>query len=190
MLKLKSNKTALILIDLQNGMLTQKTEPESSLYLLRDCKALARKFRESSSNVVLVNVDFGKDLEFYPRGITETDNHNLESANNPNWSMLADGLTKEGDFVVTKHQWGAFTGTNLLEHLRSKDIDTLVLGGISTNFGVESTARQAWELGFNVVIAEDCCSSTAGSDAHNFSINKIMTRIARIARSGTISLEK
>jgi nicotinamidase-related amidase len=62
---------------------------------------------------------------------------------------------RDGDIEVTKRQWGAFYGTDLELQLRRRGIDTIILCGISTNIGVESTARNAWELGFNLVIAED-----------------------------------
>lgn len=177
-------KTALILIDLQNNIISKKTEPESALYLLKECKGLARKFREANAPVIIVNVDFGKNLEFYPNGDTAK-KPNLEDFNSGS-SEVAEGLIKNGDHLITKHQWGAFTGTDLQEYLTKKGIETVVLGGISTNFGVESTARQAWELNYNVVIVEDCCSSTINKEAHDFAFNCIFPRIAKIVRSGTI----
>ncbi len=80
---------------------------------------------------------------------------------------------------IIKRQWGAFYGTDLELQIRRRGIDTIVLCGISTNIGVESTARNAWELGFNLVIAEDACSA-ASAEQHNNSINHIYPRIARV----------
>jgi len=73
---------------------------------------------------------------------------------------------RDSDIEVTKRQWGAFYGTDLELQLRRRGITTIILCGISTNIGVESTARNAWEMGFELVIAEDACSA-ADADQHN-----------------------
>ena len=86
---------------------------------------------------------------------------------------------KESDIEVTKRQWGAFYGTDLELQLRRRGIDTIVLCGISTNIGVESTARNAWELGFKLVVAEDACSA-ASSEQHQGSMKNIFPRIGRV----------
>lgn len=189
MIELENKKTALILIDLQNGIISQKTEPESALYVLKYCKSLARKFREAKSNVIIVNVDFGKDGKFYPKGEVSGNSIKHDEHISENWSQVSEGLIEKDDIVITKHQWGAFTGTELDNILKSKGVDTIVLAGIATNFGVESTARQAWEFGYNVIVAEDCCSTTIDADAHHFSINKILPRISKVVRSGIISFK-
>lgn len=184
MLNLNPKTSALILIDLQNNIVSKKTEPESALYILKDCKALARKFRDANSHVVIVNVDFGDDLELYPKGETSIP-PSLESFKESS-SDVCEGLIKPTDHLITKHQWGAFNGTDLEDYLRENNIDTIVLAGIATNFGVESTARQGWELNFNVVIVEDCCSTTSTKEAHDFAINNIFPRISKITRAGNI----
>jgi nicotinamidase-related amidase len=86
---------------------------------------------------------------------------------------------KDTDIEVTKRQWGAFYGTELELQLRRRGVDTIILCGIATNIGVESTARNAWELGFNLVIAEDACSA-ADAEQHQGSFTNIFPRIARI----------
>ena len=88
------------------------------------------------------------------------------------------------DIIITKRQWGAFYGSELDLQLRRRGIDTLILGGIATNFGVESTAREAWQHNYGVVVAEDACSSIG--DLHQFSIEKIMPRLARIRSTAEI----
>ena len=83
-----------------------------------------------------------------------------------NWWTYPVSLGKrDSDIEVTKRQWGAFYGTDTELQLRRRGIDTIILCGISTNIGVESTARNARELGFNPVIAEDACSA-ASADQH------------------------
>jgi nicotinamidase-related amidase len=103
-----------------------------------------------------------------------------------NWWLYPQALgKKESDIEVTKRQWGAFYGTDLELQLRRRGIDTIVLCGISTNIGVESTARNAWELGFNLVIAEDACSA-ASSEQHQGSMTNIFPRIGRVRSTDEI----
>lgn len=98
----------------------------------------------------------------------------------PSRFIFTQALGKaESDLEVTKRQWGAFYGTDLELQLRRRGIDTIVLCGISTNIGVESTARNAWELGFSLVIAEDACSA-ASAEQHQGSMTHIFPRIARV----------
>ncbi|MBL2617061.1 hydrolase, partial [Klebsiella pneumoniae] len=95
------------------------------------------------------------------------------------WTYPATLGKQESDIEVTKRQWGAFYGTDLELQLRRRGIDTIILCGISTNIGVESTARNAWELGFNLVIAEDACSA-ASAEQHQGSMTHIFPRIGRV----------
>ena len=103
-----------------------------------------------------------------------------------NWWTYPVSLGKrDSDIEVTKRQWGAFYGTDLELQLRRRGIDTIILCGISTNIGVESTARNAWELGFNLVIAEDACSA-ASADQHQCSMTHIFPRIGRVRSTDEI----
>jgi len=94
---------------------------------------------------------------------------------------LIDGLAKPGDILITSRQWGAFHGTELDLQLRRRGIQTIVLGGVATNIGVESTARQAWEHGYAVVLAEDATSGMS-AQMHDFAIGNIFPRISRVVK--------
>lgn len=89
--------------------------------------------------------------------------------------------------MITKRFWGAFGGTNLENELRQRGIETVVFGGIATNFGVESTARTAAELGFNVVFLEDAMSSME-AEMHRFAVEKIFPRLGRVRKAEQIQL--
>ena len=86
---------------------------------------------------------------------------------------------QSGDLLITKRHWGAFAGTELEQTLRQRGVDTVVLTGISTNIGVESTARQGAGLGFTFVIVEDACGSRDADD-HRFAFTKIFPRLGRV----------
>lgn len=87
-----------------------------------------------------------------------------------------------GEPIVTKRRVGAFHGTNLETILRAKGIATLVLSGVATNFGVESTVRCAHDAGYDVVILRDCCASV-NEESHNFAMDKILPNLAVISNS-------
>ncbi|PIJ50921.1 hydrolase [Erwinia sp. OLTSP20] len=178
MLKLDATSTALVLIDLQEGILPFAGGPHTAREVVSRAAKLADKFRASQAPVILVRVGWQPD---FSNALKQP----VDAATSPaalaeNWWDYPAALGKQaGDLEVIKHQWGAFYGTDLELTLRRRGIDTLVLAGISTNIGVESTARNAWELGFNLVIAEDACAA-ASTEQHNSSLQWIFPRIARV----------
>ncbi|MFX8086630.1 isochorismatase family protein, partial [Acinetobacter baumannii] len=89
------------------------------------------------------------------------------------------------DIQITKRQWGAFYGTELDLQLRRRGITTIVLGGISTHVGVESTARAAWEHGYALVLAEDAMSSNDAA-LHRSSVENVFPRLGRVRSTETI----
>jgi nicotinamidase-related amidase len=189
MLTLPAATTALILIDLQKGVVGMPTEPHSGAAVLAAGQHLARRFRAVGAPVVLVNVAFSPDFadalkapvdrprELPPGGLPE------------NWTDLADGLAEPSDLRITKRQWGAFFGTELDLQLRRRGVTTVVIGGIATNMGVESSARAAHEHGYAVVLAED---ATAGrsADMHAFAFERIFPLLGRVAKAGEIELQR
>ena len=92
---------------------------------------------------------------------------------------------KPGDLVFTKHNWGAFYGTDLDLQLRRRGISTIVLGGIATNIGVESTARQAHERNYQVIFAEDAMTDLTEA-GHRHAVDVVFPRIGRVRNVETI----
>jgi len=183
MISLIPQTTALVLIDLQRGILSMDTEPYPTAQILDKGRSLAAWFRAAGATVVLVNVDFGADMGDAPRGLTDAAMGGERPAD---WADLAEDLQEPGDLRVTKHHWGAFHGTDLDVKLRRRGIDTIVLGGIATNFGVESTLRAGWEHGYNMVVLEDACT-TVSQELHELAVNRVFPRISRVALSGELN---
>jgi nicotinamidase-related amidase len=104
----------------------------------------------------------------------------------PGWDEFPEP-PQASDLIIAKHQWGAFYGTELDLQLRRRGIRRIILGGISTNIGVESTARSAAEHGYELVVAEDLCSA-GSTEMHAFSFKYILPRLARITTSEAITL--
>ncbi|MCT4714359.1 hydrolase [Enterobacteriaceae bacterium H18W14] len=178
MFELNASRTALVVIDLQEGILPFAGGPHSAPDVVARAAKLAEKFRAKGSPVAMVRVGWSKD--FAEALKQPVDAQAAAHALPENWWQYPAALGKQdGDIEVTKRQWGAFYGTDLELQLRRRGIDTIVLCGISTNIGVESTARNAWEMGFNLVIAEDACSA-ASSEQHQGSMTHIFPRIARV----------
>ncbi|HXD01092.1 MAG TPA: isochorismatase family protein, partial [Verrucomicrobiae bacterium] len=92
---------------------------------------------------------------------------------------------RAGDLLITKHQWGAFYGTELDLQLRRRAVQTIVLGGIATNFGVESTARDAYERGYHQIFAEDAMTSVS-AEAHEFVVKNIFPRLGQVRSTNDV----
>ncbi len=189
MITVDPKRAALVLIDLQNGIVGMPVAPHTAETVVANGKALAAQFRAAGAPVVLVRVAFAADYADAPCKMVDKPMVRPSGGLPAAWSMFVEGLQQPDDIVITKRQWGAFYGTELDLQLRRRGIDCIVLGGIATNFGVESTARQAWELGYAVVLAEDACSSVA-AELHAMTIGHVLPRIARITHSNDIAFSR
>ncbi len=177
-LSLDPRSTALVIIDLQRGIVARQTAPHTSAEVVAQARRLAERFREVSATVVLVRVAYAADGS--DRLKQPVDAPPMAGSPAPDFSDLVPELgPKPGDLVVTKRQWGAFYGTELDLVLRRRGVRAIVLGGISTNFGVESTARDAWERGYELVFAEDAMAGLA-AEAHRFAVTNIFPRLGRV----------
>jgi nicotinamidase-related amidase len=176
--------TALILIDLQQLVVRMPVAPHSSQEVIANGKRLADAFRAAGSLVIFVHVAFSPD--FGDRLMPVADSAPaIAQPPNDYADFTAELAPQPGDLVVRKRQWGAFYGTDLELQLRRRDIRTLVLGGISTNFGVESTARDAFERGFDQVLVEDAMAS-ASADAHLFATTTIFPRLGLVRSTSDV----
>ena len=176
-LDLDPKTTALVVIDLQKGIVARQSGPHSYADVVSRSAKLADAFRDAGATVVLVNVAFSKDRRDVLAPPVDSPN---PPAPPPDWSELVPEIgPREGDILITKHQWGAFYGTELDLQLRRRGVRTIVLCGISTNFGVESTARDAWERSYAVVFAEDAMAGLS-EGAHQFAVSTIFPRLGRV----------
>jgi nicotinamidase-related amidase len=182
MIVLNPKATALVLIDLQNGILGRKLAPISADELVARGKALAEKFRVAHAPVVLVNA--APKLDGPERQVDAPTA--LPKTLPPGFIDLSPGLAKPGDILITKSTWGAFFRTDLDSELKRRDVSTIVLGGVATQFGVESTARQAWDLGYELVIARDVTTSL-GPEPHDAAMRHIFPRIARVTDADALA---
>ncbi len=186
---LDPHTTALILIDLQKRIIGRPLAPHSGAEVLKTSSELAERFRTARATVVLVNAAWSPDFKDVLRQPVDRPMTPPAEEFPPDFMELADSLQKPGDLRITKRQWGAFHGTELDLQLRRRGIQTIVLGGIATNIGVESTARQAWEHGYAIILAEDATTGQS-AEMHKFSIENILPRISKISKAADISFKK
>ena len=176
--KLDPRTTALVLIDLQKGIAPFAAGPHTSAEVNERAGRLCARFRELGAPVALVRVGFHADGTDMLKPLTDEAPRNMSLP--ANWLEYADELNvADGDLHILKRQWGAFYGTELELQLRRRGVTQIVLAGISTNIGVESTARQAFELGFNQVLVEDAMSS-GDAEHHRFAVENIFPRLGRV----------
>ena len=172
------DRAALITIDLQNGTLRLPTiEPVGEV--VRRTSELAAAFRAHIFPVVLVTV-IGR-----PPGRTETDAWaSTEPASD--WSDLAKGLfATTDDYAIEKRTRSAFQGTDLDHILRSNSVSQVFLTGVVTSGGVESTARDAYDCGYNVVLVTDAMTDTDAA-AHAHSITGIFPRLGETSDTAEV----
>jgi nicotinamidase-related amidase len=170
-------RTALIIVDLQKGIVALPVAHPITPVVANAAK-LADAFRAARLPVVLVNVSGGAP------GRTEQPRRTSEMP--VDWAEIVPELTRQPDDIfVTKRTWGAFMHTDLEVQLRKRDVSQVVIAGVATSIGVESTARQAYELGFNVTFAIDAMTDL-NPDAHTNSITRIFPRMGETGTTEAI----
>jgi nicotinamidase-related amidase len=161
-------KTALIVIDLQQGIVAYPTVHPIGEVVERS-RSLADAFRQRGLPVVLVNVAGGAPgrteqqppRQPFPAGWTD---------------LIPEMDRRQSDIVVTKQTWGAFASTDLEARLKVLGVTQVVIAGVATGTGVEATARQAYEQGFNVTLAVDAMTDMR-REAHDYSIAHVFPRL-------------
>ncbi|MBC2304952.1 hydrolase [Listeria booriae] len=183
-MNIQVEKTALVLIDLQNGILSRNCAPYTAEEIIERAKTLVEAFTEKGGFVVLVRVSSldGKDIL---QPITDAP-ATQAMAFPEGWDQIVPELAAiPGTYTLTKRQWGAFHGTDLDAQLRRRGIDTIVLGGVSTGIGVDMTAREAFQLGYNQFFAEDVMGA-ADKEMHDYVCTHIFPRLGRVRSSADI----
>ena len=176
---LDPHQTAVVVIDLQKGIVGMLGNPHSTPDVVKNSVHLLAAARGAGAQAILVHVgrspDGGDALQ-----MTVDEPMRFAAPPKPDWSELLPDLNRQpNDLVILKSQWGAFYGTDLDLQLRRRGLKTIVLCGIATEFGVESTARDAYERGYEQVFAEDAMTGRS-AEGHANSITHIFPRMGRV----------
>jgi len=171
-------KTALVVIDLQNGIVAMPAahpvEP-----VIANASRLADAFRARALPVVLVRV-------VPSRAPRRTDEARQIPELPPAWSEIVPQMNAQpADHIVTKQSWNAFAGTGLEVWLKSQGVTGIVLCGVATSIGVEGTARQAFEAGFNIAFATDAMTDRS-VEAHEHSLTRIFPRLGETGTTAVL----
>jgi nicotinamidase-related amidase len=182
-LQIDKASSALVLVDLQHGMVGLPLAPYSGQAVVGNCVLMAQEMRTRGGTVVYVRV-LVNELLALPADAP------LHAPGAPPAPPAASQLVPEAgveasDIVITKRQWGAFYGTELDQMLRRRHIKTVILGGIATNYGVESTARAAHDRGYELVFVEDAMSSMS-AEAHAFACHTVFRSMGRVRSTGQV----
>ena len=187
-------KTALVLIDLQHGIVAPPAVPRSGAEVVARGKELADAFRAHGLPFVLVNVAFSPDFGDAPKGRDEEEpepeDDSAEGGEDEgmpaDFAVIVDELgAQDTDIRVTKHQWGAFHGTDLDTQLRRRGVTQIVLAGLVTSRGVDTTAREAYAHNYSVAFAVDAMADR-GIEVHENAIERIFPQIGERATTAEI----
>ncbi len=186
MFNLDRSTTALVIIDLQQGILEPEPMPFGREDMVTRAAALGAAFADMGSPIVLTTTDFAPGYADAPKGVADAP-----------WTLPKEGLPAGFAALmpeinalpaiarITKRQMSAFFGAELDLQLRRRGCETVVICGVATNMGVEATARAAFDLNYNVVIAADACGSVAPG-LHEFAVERFLPRIARVRQTAAI----
>ncbi len=184
-LNLSPTHTALVAIDLQNMIVSRPVQPHDALTVIKNTAQIASILRAKGGFIIWVRVGGaadGKDRLHPTCDQSMTLPHPLP----PKANEFAAGLPIEpSDHIITKRQWGAFYGTDLDLQLRRRGLNTILLMGIATNIGVESTARAAFEHGYEQIFVEDAMSALS-SQQHEHTITYNFPRMGRVRRTADV----
>jgi nicotinamidase-related amidase len=164
----EASRTALIIIDLQIRIVGRQLWPRGGADVVRQAMRLAEAVRDGGGLVVVVQSE-----------------HPGEQARPPGSELVGEIAPRADDLLITKHTWGAFHETGLHDRLQARGITTLVLAGIATNFGVESTARAAHERDYRLLLVEDAMASL-GAESHAFAVNNIFPMIGTVCSTDDV----
>lgn len=167
--------TALVLIDLQKGILAYAANAPVNEVLANSAKLVAA-FRKKGLPIVIVNVNpanaqwtkarkDAKQAPFDPpAGFLE---------------IVPEIRTEPTDIFITKHTWSAFYETGIHQELQNRGVTGIVIGGVSISAGVEGTARAAAERGYNITFANDAMADTNAEAGAN-SIKNVFPRLGEV----------
>jgi nicotinamidase-related amidase len=175
-LEIDAKTTAFVTIDLQQGIVGRPMAPHGAADVIQRCATLASTLREKGGLVIYVHALANEFVHLpadapSPRPATPFPASASE--------LVPEAGRLPADPQIAKRQWGAFYGTNLEQQLRRRGIRTIILGGVATNIGVESTARAAFDQGYELVFAEDAMSSMS-AEMHEFPFKYIFPRMGRV----------
>lgn len=187
--------TALIVVDVQNDFCHQEGifSKQRKIPLghveqsVKNLCLLIEKCRQVKMPIVFVKTEHSAWTDS-PSWLTrlEGDGKSMRICRKDNWgSGFYRVKPQKSDFVVTKHRYSGFVGTDLDLILSSRGIKTLLVTGVATNVCVETTARDGFNRDYGIVLVEDCCGAF-DQEEHNATVNNIKKYFGTVTTSKSI----
>jgi len=178
--------TALISIDLQAFILNRALAPHSAQQIVDNTASIAKKLKADGGTTIFVTVGFSADYaDAVNQPVDEPTAFPVGGLPAAAMAAPAEIAALTPDVTIIKHHWSAFYGTELDLQLRRRGIRTVILTGVATNFGVESTVRDAYAHDYAVIVAEDAITGMA-AEMHAFSCSAILPRLSRLRSTAEI----
>ena len=183
-LNLDAARTAVLCMDIQQG-----TTRRSSMFRERNVASAVKSVQEAArkAGVLVIHVAIDYQPAFFSPRNKFIQKVRIPAMSAPGVDVaellkIVDEVKPAGDEpVVRKPRMNPFFGTPLESMLHSRDIDTVVLTGVATEFVVEAAARHAADADFRVIVLEDCCASFS-DEAHKAALH-VIDHLATIASS-------
>lgn len=185
--RLDARRTCLLLFDFLVGH-ARKDAATRERYapVVENAAKLLALARARGAMVAYARADHRADRATHAPIVTDADNRPpLITGGTPEAEIISELAPRPGEYLVPKHRWSAFHGTYLDTALRTRGADTIVLCGGSTEIGVASSAYAARDLGYNLVIAADACTSSK-RDVHEQFLREVFPRLARVRSTAQV----
>lgn len=185
---LEPARTALLLMDYQNGILDRYADADSDLLDLAAAAIATVRAAGAAVGYVRVALDEAEAaaVPATNKTFSKLAGGNAMAANDPA-TAIADAIApREGDIVVRKQRVGAFSTTDLDQQFRDRGIDTLLLGGIATSGVVLSTVRDAADRDYRLIVLEDLCADQ-DPEVHRVLVEKVFPRQADVLGSDQLA---
>lgn len=180
MKKLDLSKTAYVAIDIQKGIMdSHQMSPYTNEEILSASNRLANLFKNTDSLIVLVNVDGTTFSYLHPSRIERSEETPMPKIYTEFSMNIAKDESAKNVIQITKHNPGAFFGTDLDLQLRRRGIDTIILSGVSTSNGVYATALDAFQYGYKLYIVEDA-TADRDTEIHNLFFKKLYPKLGTV----------
>ena len=179
MLNLAAASTALILIDLQDGIVGLPPAPRPGPNVTKSAIRLAELLLAAKLPVALVHVRTAADFGDALRRAIDRPMPEVPGSLPEDWSVLVDSRRQPGDLWIIRHRWGTFYRTDLDVPLRHRSVKAVVIDRVATNMGVESTARQTYKHGYEVMVAKNATTSLS-AEMHAFSFGTMLPILSRV----------
>jgi len=186
---LDPQSTALVIIDMQGAVRTHAALPHTAEDVIARSCELRDATRAGGGLVVYVRTSFLPDESDSLTMKLPVDVERSAPRRWDGWDQLVEEMAPlPTEPVIVKRSWNAFNGSDLDLQLRRHGIKTVVMAGISTNFGVEGTARAAYDLGYELIFVEDAMAS-ATTELHDFAVANVFPQIGRVRSVETVVAE-